>query len=186
MGTKFDTPEDSFSSGNPIVLYLHGNSGSRAGSHRIELYKILQSLNYHVVTMDYRGIWSVFPKVPWPQYLQTFTILRLCRFHSGTYVRRRCHCWCNNSLQLHQETFEGRHDCCVGPFSWHWVSDQYSTQIWSQVKHPYIFLNRVASRTVGQLCSEKRSPDRLILEAPFNNIRDEIRNHPLSYVNNNI
>lgn len=56
MDAKFETPEDSFSSGHPIILYLHGNSGSRAGSHRIELYKILQSLNYHVVTMDYRGI----------------------------------------------------------------------------------------------------------------------------------
>ena len=56
VDAKFETPEVSFSSGNPIILYLHGNSGSRAGSHRIELYKILQSLNYHVVTMDYRGI----------------------------------------------------------------------------------------------------------------------------------
>lgn len=64
MSAKFESPEDSFSSGNPIVLYLHGNSGSRAGSHRIELYKILQSLNYHVVTMDYRGIISI-AKIFW-------------------------------------------------------------------------------------------------------------------------
>ena len=41
---------------------------------------------------------------------------------------------------------------------------------------------RVASRTVAHLCDDKKSPDRLILESPFNNVRDEIRNHPLSYV----
>ena len=42
----------------PIVLYLHGNTGSRAREHRIELYKVLQKLNYHVICFDYRGIFS--------------------------------------------------------------------------------------------------------------------------------
>ena len=39
----------------PIIIYCHGNSGSRAGAHRMELYKILQSLDYHVISFDYRG-----------------------------------------------------------------------------------------------------------------------------------
>lgn len=56
MNNQYEKPEDSLAEGYPILLYLHGNSGSRAGSHRIELYKILQSLNYHVVTLDYRGM----------------------------------------------------------------------------------------------------------------------------------
>lgn len=47
--------EKSLSEGFPIIMYLHGNSGSRISVHRMELYKILQSLNYHVVTFDYRG-----------------------------------------------------------------------------------------------------------------------------------
>lgn len=38
-----------------IVLYLHGNSNSRGASHRIELYKVLQKLGYHVMALDYRS-----------------------------------------------------------------------------------------------------------------------------------
>lgn len=39
----------------PIVLYLHGNTGSRANGHRIELYKTLRKLGYHVIAVDFRG-----------------------------------------------------------------------------------------------------------------------------------
>ncbi|OAD52879.1 Monoacylglycerol lipase ABHD12 [Eufriesea mexicana] len=39
----------------PIFLYMHGNSGNRASNRRIELYKLFQSLDYHVVCFDYRG-----------------------------------------------------------------------------------------------------------------------------------
>lgn len=56
IGKNYKKAEDSLSDGLfPIIVYLHGNSGSRAGSHRIELYKILQSLEYHILTLDYRG-----------------------------------------------------------------------------------------------------------------------------------
>ena len=56
---KKDWFETSLSNGPaPIVLYLHGNTGSRAREHRIELYKVLQKLNYHVICFDYRGIFS--------------------------------------------------------------------------------------------------------------------------------
>ncbi|CAH1263200.1 ABHD12 [Branchiostoma lanceolatum] len=40
---------------NPVILYLHGNSNTRGGSHRVDLYKIFAGLNYHVVSFDYRG-----------------------------------------------------------------------------------------------------------------------------------
>jgi abhydrolase domain-containing protein 12 len=40
---------------DPIVLYLHGNTGTRANGHRVDLYKILRRLGYHVIAMDYRG-----------------------------------------------------------------------------------------------------------------------------------
>lgn len=39
----------------PVVLYMHGNSGNRASSHRVELYKLFQNLDYHVVSFDYRS-----------------------------------------------------------------------------------------------------------------------------------
>ncbi|XP_073648734.1 lysophosphatidylserine lipase ABHD12 isoform X3 [Tursiops truncatus] len=47
--------EDALASSHPIILYLHGNAGTRGGDHRVELYKVLSSLGYHVVTFDYRG-----------------------------------------------------------------------------------------------------------------------------------
>ena len=46
---------DQLVSGQPIVLYLHGNTAHRGSPHRIELYKVLRGLDYHVITMDYRG-----------------------------------------------------------------------------------------------------------------------------------
>ena len=56
IGKEFIKAEEAFTSGSlPIIVYLHGNSGSRAGSHRIELYKIFQSLDFHVLSLDYRG-----------------------------------------------------------------------------------------------------------------------------------
>lgn len=42
-------------SGRPIVIYFHGNSGSRAIEHRKELYLLLQEQDYHVISFDYRG-----------------------------------------------------------------------------------------------------------------------------------
>jgi abhydrolase domain-containing protein 12 len=40
---------------DPVVLYLHGNTGTRANGHRVDLYKTLRRLGYHVIAMDYRG-----------------------------------------------------------------------------------------------------------------------------------
>nr|XP_057915282.1 lysophosphatidylserine lipase ABHD12 [Doryrhamphus excisus] len=54
-----DKPGDWFDStlgsAHPAILYLHGNAGTRGGDHRVQLYKVLSSLGYHVVTFDYRG-----------------------------------------------------------------------------------------------------------------------------------
>ncbi|XP_062427350.1 lysophosphatidylserine lipase ABHD12 isoform X3 [Rhea pennata] len=47
--------EDALGSSHPVILYLHGNAGTRGGDHRVELYKVLSSLGYHVVSFDYRG-----------------------------------------------------------------------------------------------------------------------------------
>ncbi|RMC07772.1 hypothetical protein DUI87_15241 [Hirundo rustica rustica] len=47
--------EEALGSSHPVILYLHGNAGTRGGDHRVELYKVLSSLGYHVVTFDYRG-----------------------------------------------------------------------------------------------------------------------------------
>ncbi|XP_056294583.1 lysophosphatidylserine lipase ABHD12 isoform X1 [Pseudoliparis swirei] len=54
-GKQGDWYDSSFSSSHPVILYLHGNAGTRGGDHRVQLYKVLSSSGYHVVTFDYRG-----------------------------------------------------------------------------------------------------------------------------------
>lgn len=45
-----------FQGDDPVLLYLHGNSGSRGGNHRVELYKMLTTqAKVHVVAFDYRS-----------------------------------------------------------------------------------------------------------------------------------
>jgi len=56
--------ESQLSGGSPIVIYLHGNTGSRAREHRLHLYEVLQQLNYHVIAFDYRGYADSSPTVP--------------------------------------------------------------------------------------------------------------------------
>lgn len=41
--------------GKHVVIYFHGNTGTRALDHRIELYKVLQELDYHVIAFDYKS-----------------------------------------------------------------------------------------------------------------------------------
>lgn len=43
------------SHGEPVIVYMHGNSGSRGSPHRVELYTLLRNMNYHVITFDYRS-----------------------------------------------------------------------------------------------------------------------------------
>lgn len=50
------TYDSALSDGSPVVLYLHGNTGTRATYHRVGLYRHLaETLGTHVVTFDYRG-----------------------------------------------------------------------------------------------------------------------------------
>lgn len=47
--------EKSLGDSRPVVLYLHGNAGTRAVPHRVELYDILRKMDYHIIAFDYRG-----------------------------------------------------------------------------------------------------------------------------------
>lgn len=55
QGKGGDWYRSTLNSAHPIILYLHGNAGTRGGDHRVQLYKVLSSLGYHVVAFDYRG-----------------------------------------------------------------------------------------------------------------------------------
>ena len=43
------------SDGGTIVMYMHGNTGTRAMFHRIGAYKMLINRGYHCIAFDYRG-----------------------------------------------------------------------------------------------------------------------------------
>lgn len=48
--------QKAFNDDRPIILYIHGNGGNRAGDHRSRLYKRLAyEHDYHIITFDYRG-----------------------------------------------------------------------------------------------------------------------------------
>lgn len=47
--------EELLSHGEPIIIYMHGNSGARANNVRMELYRKLRDINCHVIAVDYRS-----------------------------------------------------------------------------------------------------------------------------------
>ncbi|KAI4787355.1 hypothetical protein KUCAC02_036514 [Chaenocephalus aceratus] len=56
QGKHGDWYDATLSSAHSAILYLHGNAGTRGGDHRVQLYKVLSSSGYHVLTFDYRGL----------------------------------------------------------------------------------------------------------------------------------
>lgn len=40
QGKDGDWYDSTFSSAHPVILYLHGNAGTRGGDHRVQLYKV--------------------------------------------------------------------------------------------------------------------------------------------------
>lgn len=131
--------EDTLSDHRPVVLYLHGNTASRAVGHRIELYNVLRKMDYHVVAFDYRGYADSTPISP----NETGVV------HDAKvvyrYVRERI-----GSSPL----FVWGHSLGTG----------------------------VSTHAIGDLCLEGERPSGLVLESPFNNIRDEIKFHPLTSI----
>ncbi|XP_065833525.1 lysophosphatidylserine lipase ABHD12-like [Oscarella lobularis] len=47
--------DDALANGQPVIMYMHGNLGSRGTYHRIRLYQLLSSLGSHVLSLDYQG-----------------------------------------------------------------------------------------------------------------------------------
>ncbi|KAL1124721.1 hypothetical protein AAG570_001344, partial [Ranatra chinensis] len=125
--------------GDTIFLYMHGNSGNRGASHRVELYKVLQQNNFHVIAFDYRSYGDSSPV---------------------------------------EATEEGV------------VSDTKAVYKWlkEKAKDSKIFFwghslgTGISSHALDDLESEGESITGLVLECPFNNMKDEIRAYPLSKV----
>ncbi|XP_077175147.1 protein ABHD12B isoform X2 [Paroedura picta] len=47
--------EEILADDNPVIIYLHGNGGNRATSHRVRFTKVMSDANFHVLAVDYRG-----------------------------------------------------------------------------------------------------------------------------------
>ncbi|XP_031621471.1 lysophosphatidylserine lipase ABHD12 isoform X2 [Contarinia nasturtii] len=123
--------------GAKIVFYMHGNSGSRAASHRIELYKVLREQGYHVIAFDYRGYGDSLPPSPNEDGLVQDAIAVYKYITSVT----------KNPI-----------------FAWgHSLGTGVGCHTMAKLKKLNIFGPRV-----------------LVLESPFNNIKDEVREHPFS------
>lgn len=124
-------------SGAKIVFYMHGNSGSRAASHRVELYKVLREQGYHVIAFDYRGYGDSKPNTP----TETGLV--------------------NDAIAVYKYII----GVTKNPvFAWgHSLGTGVGCHTLAALKKLNIFGPRV-----------------LVLESPFNNIRDEVREHPFS------
>ena len=57
---------------------MHGNTGSRAREHRLNIYHIFQELDYHTIAFDYRGnvFLTLFNYMAW--CLGTYIITSMC------------------------------------------------------------------------------------------------------------
>ncbi|XP_026526633.1 protein ABHD12B isoform X1 [Notechis scutatus] len=54
-GKDFSWYEEALTDDNPIIIYLHGNGGTRATSHRVRFIKTMSGGGFHVFAVDYRG-----------------------------------------------------------------------------------------------------------------------------------
>ncbi|XP_069697609.1 lysophosphatidylserine lipase ABHD12 isoform X1 [Periplaneta americana] len=129
--------EEMLGHGEPIIVYMHGNSGSRGSAHRLELYTLLRNLNYHVIAFDYRSYGDSSPDSPSEMGVVA----------DGKYVYK-------------------------------WVQERAKKSplyVWG-----HSLGTGVSSHALSLLTQEGMNADGLILESPFNNLRDELKEHPFS------
>ncbi|XP_029038033.1 lysophosphatidylserine lipase ABHD12 isoform X2 [Osmia bicornis bicornis] len=124
----------------PVFLYMHGNSGNRASSHRLELYKLFQSLDYHVIAFDYRG----YGDSEEAELSESGVVT------DSKYILE----WLLQLVNHTAPVFVWGHSLGTG----------------------------VSTHVLALLAIENIQPAGLFLESPFNNIADELSEHPLSQV----
>ncbi|CRK98025.1 CLUMA_CG011394, isoform A [Clunio marinus] len=129
---------------DPIVLYLHGNTGSRANGHRVDLYKILRRLGCHVIAFDYRGFADSSDESP---------------------TEKGC---VNDALAMYQ-----------------YIKNLTTTSPVFVYGHS---LGTGISLHMASIVNKSNidNPKGVILEAPFNNMRDEVIKHPFSWLFRNL
>lgn len=126
-----------------VILYLHGNTASRAAGHRVDLYKVLRAMDYHVVALDYRGYGDSAQDPPPSE--------------AGVV---------SDALTVYEYLVKLT-DGAVPIFLWgHSLGTGVACHMLSLQK--------------------EKGPRALVLESPFNNIHDEILEHPFSALFRNL
>ncbi|KZC04183.1 Monoacylglycerol lipase ABHD12 [Dufourea novaeangliae] len=120
----------------PVFLYMHGNSGNRASSHRLELYKLFQSLDYHVICFDYRGYGDS----------EEAELSEVGVVADSKYVLE-------------------------------WLLNKVNGSITN-----YFVIYSVSTHVLALLAAKNIQPAGLFLESPFNNIAEELSEHPLAQI----
>lgn len=162
-------------SDDPVILYFHGNTGTRANGHRVDLYKALRKLGYHIITIDYRGFADSSDQSPTEKGCVS-DALALYK-----YIKKLT----NNPIYVYGHSLGDDDD-----------DEHKKMKIVYQhacVTHIYIiFLYYFHAGTGISLhmmsiiakYNNIGNPNGVILESPFNNLKDEVANHPFSAVRN--
>ncbi|XP_012229314.1 lysophosphatidylserine lipase ABHD12 isoform X2 [Linepithema humile] len=124
----------------PVFLYMHGNSGNRASSHRVELYKLFQDLDYHVICFDYRS----YGDSDVVELSEAGVVM------DSKYIFE----WVMKKVNGSAPVFVWGHSLGTG----------------------------VSTHVLALLATENIQPTGLFLEAPFNNIADELTEHPFAQI----
>lgn len=123
--------------GSKVILYLHGNSGTRAASHRVELYKMLRNNGYHIIAFDYRSYGDSTSVAP-----------------SESGLVRDAITVYNYIINITKNPI----------IAWgHSLGTGVVTHTMATLERQHVY-----------------GPRLLILESPFNNIRDEVGEHPFA------
>ncbi|KAM3968853.1 lysophosphatidylserine lipase ABHD12 isoform 2-T2 [Aphomia sociella] len=135
----------------PIMLYCHGNSNSRAATHRIELYKFFQRMEFHTISFDYRGYGDSTNVIPSEDGVVEDSLV--------------VYEW----LQAALEKSPTKPDI----FVWgHSLGTGISSHLLGKLEQ--------LSSSLLERSTSLALPNGLILEAPFNNLAEEVAWHPLA------
>ncbi|XP_049882286.1 lysophosphatidylserine lipase ABHD12-like [Pectinophora gossypiella] len=139
----------------PIMIYCHGNSNSRGATHRIELYKFFQQMDFHTIAFDYRGYGDSTNLNPTEDGVVEDSLI--------------VYEWVHNTISKEDRRVENKPAVCV----WgHSLGTGISSHLLGN-------LDSLCS-SVLERDTPLPLPRVLILEAPFNNLADEVAHHPLS------
>lgn len=137
----------------PIVLYCHGNSNNRATSHRVQLYNFFQKMDYHTIAFDYRGYGDSTKVKPSEDGVVEDSLI--------------VYDWLNSTIE--------KAPAKPPVFVWgHSLGTGISSHLLGN-------LDRL-SKNILERSSALPRPNGLILEAPFNNLEDEVYHHPISFL----